>query len=106
MNRTAIHLLAPWKPGLPSMVPPRAPMSLGQAQGSPLGAVVLTDLLAVGISSATAYVGIHTGVKEAGVLSVLGWVVGVAGVLGSFGTLATLIQDVASMSRAPMTAEV
>jgi len=38
----------------------------------------LGSVLGLGLAGATAYVGIHTGMKSTGFLAVMGWVVGIA----------------------------
>lgn len=63
----------------PTMLPIEPPrlgqVTLGQERAVALGA----GALSVAVSSATAWVGISTGLREKGLLSVAGWIVGIAG---------------------------
>ncbi len=58
----------------------------------PLTAQEIGIVLAAGtahliLAAATGWVGIHTGIKSKGILSIAGWVTGVVGVLSSVGSL-------------------
>lgn len=71
------------------------------AQVGPIPAVTPGEIKAVGaglglvstaLFAATAWVGIHTGTKEKGLLSIAGWVVGAAGGLVGAASLFGLLQ--------------
>lgn len=53
--------------------------------------VIPTTLAAVAVSSAGAWIGIRTGIRESGVLGVAGWVTGVSSILVGLAVLTSLV---------------
>lgn len=72
----------------PEVLQPAAPVAQAVAKAAGVGMAVGGGMVVIG--AATAWVGIHTGVKEKGILSVTGWTVGILAGLGSVMTLATI----------------
>lgn len=86
---------------------PLASRRLGQE--APTGSQIKTagvglGLLSTTLSGAAAWVGLHTGIKESGILSIAGWVVGVTGaIMGAmsfFGTVGLLLTPAEELERA------
>lgn len=70
------------QPAGPPVVTPGEVKTAGAAFG----------LATAAIGAATAWVGIHTGQKESGLLSVAGWIVGIAGGLAGAGALLGVVR--------------
>jgi len=83
---------------LPPMPPPPLPLSdilspsapVAEAVGKVAGVGMVVGAGVLALSAGTAWVGIHTGVKEKGFLSFTGWTVGVLAGLGGLLTLTTI----------------
>jgi hypothetical protein len=88
-------MAAPYQPAARARRTAWAPAKVSRVLGNParlgqqfgLGDMA-KGVLALGISGATAYVGLHTGLNQKGLLGVLGWVVGSAGALNAVFMLA------------------
>lgn len=66
----------------------QGPARLGQTEGTILNTAFFTaGTINALLSAATAWVGIHTGVNQKGMLGVAGWVTGIAGALGALYSL-------------------
>lgn len=99
----------------PARVParPSAHPSLGQVPqvtpGQIKGTAAGLGLVSAALTGAAAWVGIHTGLKERGLLSVAGWTVGLAGglmgLMSLFRTLGILFTSDAEIRRAIEEAE-
>ena len=83
-------------------------------QDTPSGTQIKTagiglGLLSTTLSAATAWVGLHTGMKERGLISAAGWVVGltgaIMGVMSLFGTMGLLLASTEDLDRAAREAE-
>jgi len=56
-----------------------------------IGAGVVVGAVSTALGGAVSYVGIRTGLKESGFLSILGWIVGVGGGLYALSSLAATV---------------
>lgn len=82
-----------WRPAiLPLGRRPRvmAQAVLGQTQVLPLPVQAVAHVFGLGVGAATAWVGFDTGGRRSGLLSVLGYVIGVGGVISVVIDLALL----------------
>ena len=83
-----------WRPEVLAPMTYKPSASIGQAPPSvaaAVGAGVVAGAVSTAIGAATAYVGIRTGAKESGFLSILGWIVGVGGGLFALSSLAATV---------------
>lgn len=81
--RPSVLPLQGYSPAIAQATPPSPAAVVGA--GIALGAV------STAFGAATSYVGIRTGVKESGFLSILGWVVGAAGALYTLSSAAATV---------------
>lgn len=99
MMLAPVNLVPAIRPG------PGFPHGIGQAQAPPVpapdsgiqearrlvGTGVAVTAVATLFSAGTAWVGFSTGRREDGLLSALGWLVGIGGTLGVFGGISAMV---------------
>lgn len=78
---------AAWRPALRG----KRSFQIGQVSPGQSGvAAVLTPILGLTVAGGAAYLGLRAGIKDKGVLQVVGWIVGISGVIAVATTLADL----------------
>lgn len=96
MFPAAVFQPASFRAWRPEVLSPRA-YSPSIAQAPPpsaaavVGAGVVVGAVSTVLGAAVSYVGIRTGTKESGFLSILGWIVGVGGGLYALSSLAATV---------------
>lgn len=103
LGQTIIPLLSP----LPVMPP--AVLSPSEAPAEPhdkkaLLTLVGISLLALGITVGGTWVGVRTGIKEKGFLSLTGWTVGIMSGIGVLSNMGTLILAGAKLAKSDVAA--